>query len=174
MPIQLLPDPLTRLRPVTKEINASYTRPADTTTYASGDVICNSTSSPVVLTFANIVQSAGLGGVIQNARMIFAAAPTLKLDSELYLFDTSPTIQNDNAAWAPSTSDMGNLVGVLPFPASVFKAGSANGVIDRQSLGLAFQCASGSTSLFGVLVARNAYVPASTEVFKVRLAVIQD
>ncbi len=174
MPIQILPDPLTQLRPVTKEIVASYTRPGDTTTYASGDVICNSTSSPVVLTFANMVQSVGLGGVIQNARMIFAAAPTLKLDADLYLFDTSPTIQNVNAAWAPSTSDLGNLVGVISFFSSTFKSGSSNGIMDIQNLGLAFQCASGSTSLFGILVARNAYVPANGEVFKIRLAVIQD
>lgn len=174
MPIQILPDPLSLLRPVSKVISVSQTRPADTATYAAGDVVANSTTAAVVLTCAGMARSNGLGGIIQNARLIFSAAPTLKLDSELYLFDTSPTIQNDNVAWAPSTAEMGNLVAVIPFPAASFKVGSGNGVIELQNLGLDFQCATASTSLFGILVARNAYVPASAEVFKLRLGVIQD
>lgn len=162
------------IRPFTVNVEASYTRPADTTTYTAGDVVCNSTSSPVVLTFAGMARGNGLGGIIQNARIIFDQAPTLKLDSELYLFDTSPTIQNDNAAWAPSTSDLGKCIAMIPFAAGSFRTGGANGLIDVQNLSIAFQCAAASSSLFGILVARNAYVPASAAVLKVRLTVIQD
>lgn len=174
MPTKITPDPLTLLRPVSKTIATSFTRPGDTTTYTAGDVMCNSTSAPVVLTFANMARANGLGGLIQNSRLIFDEAPTLKLDSELYLFDTSPTIQNDNAAWAPTTADLANLVGVIPFPTANFKTGSGNGVIDNQNEAISFQCAAGSTSLFGIVVARNAYVPGNGKVYRFRLAVIQD
>jgi hypothetical protein len=161
-------------RRATANVEQSYTRPADTTTYAAGDVVANSTSAAVVLGFANVARGAGLGGTIQSARIIFSTAPATKLDSELWLFDTSPTMQNDNAAFAPSIGNLGALIGVIALPAANFKAGSGNGVIDVQNLALSFQCSSASTSLFGVLVARNAYVPASAEVLKVRLTIAQD
>lgn len=161
-------------RVVSVNVEQSYTRPADTTTYTAGDVVANSTSAAVALVFSNAARSVGQGGVIQNARLIFSTAPATKLDSELYLFDTTPTMQNDNAAWAPSTSDLGKLVGVIAFPTASFKVGSSNGVIEVQNINLRFQCAVGGLNLFGILVARNAYVPASAEVFKMRLSIAQD
>ena len=39
---------------------------------------------------------------------------------------------------------------------------------------VAFKCAAASRDIYGVLVVRNAYVPVSAEVFKVRLHVLQD
>lgn len=163
-----------RLRPVTKLVTVSKTRPADITTYAAGDVVNESTSAGTVWTFSNMVRGAGLGGVIQAAQLIDSAAQSTKPDLELYLFDTTLTTQNDNAAWAPADADMKTLVARIDFSLGSFKTAGGNGVIQAVNLSLPFQCASGSTTLYGILVARNAYTPISSEEFTIRLAVLQD
>ena len=163
-----------RNRPVTQLIETSYTRPADTTTYAAGDVVANSTSSAQVLTFQNIARAAGLGGVIQAAYLVDSAAQTLRPDFELFLFDVAPTMQQDNVAWAPTDSEMEKCQGVIRFPPGLFNVGNGNGIVDVGSLGKSFRCGSTVRDLYGVLVTRNAYVPISAEKFTVRLLVIQD
>jgi len=163
-----------RNRPVTALIEASYTRPADTATYAAGDVIANSTSAATILTFTGVAREPGLGGIIQSAVLVDSAAQTLKGDFELYLFDTAPAMQNDNAAWNPSDSEVTKSLGRVRFPPGLFNVCGANGVVDVDSLGKPFKCASGTRNIFGILVVRNAYVPISGEVFTIRLFVIQD
>lgn len=152
---------------------ASYTRPADTVTYAAGDVIAQSTSAATILTFANLGRVAGGGGFIQNAVLICSTAPALKLDAELYLFDTAPAMQNDNVAWAPSDAEMEKCLGVIAFSTGSFKVAGANGMTDAGTLSKSYKCATAQTSLFGILVARNAYVPASAEKFAIRLTAAQ-
>jgi hypothetical protein len=121
-----------------------------------------------------MARAPGLGGVIQNSRMIFDEAPTLKLDSILYLFDTSPTIQNDNAAWAPTTANLRNLVGKLAFSLYGFVTGSSNGEIENGNQAISYTCATTDTSLYGILVAQNAYVPGSGKRYDIIFQTIQD
>jgi hypothetical protein len=161
-------------RPITKVVTASYTRPADTTTYASGDVIAQSTSAAVILSFAGIARGAGLGGMIQQALLVDSAAQSLKLEGELYLFDTAPAMQNDNVAWAPSDAEMEASLGVITFFGSTFKVAGANGFIQVPNLSMPFQCTASVDTIYGILVARNAYIPISGEKFTVRLSVLQD
>lgn len=174
MPVQILPDPLSLLRPVSKTITLSKTRPADTTTYAAGDVIAESTSAATVWTFAGAARANGLGGILQAAELVDSAAQTLKLDAELWLFDTAPATQNDNAAWAPSDAEMKASLGYIVFATGTFKVAGANGVSVADALAKSFQCAAATTSIFAILVARNAYVPVSAEELTLRLHVIQD
>lgn len=164
------------LRPVSRVVTASYIRPADTVTYAAGDVIAQSTTVATVLTFANCAKANGLGGILQGAIMIDSSAPTLKLDAELYLFDTAPVMQQDNVAWAPSDTEMEACIGMIAFATGSFKSAnpSNNGINSVEGLAKVFQCAAGTTSLFGVLVARNAYIPTNPEKLTIRLQIIQD
>lgn len=158
-----------------KIITVSKTRPADTTTYAAGDVVNESASAGTIWTFPNFAREEGRGALIQSAVLIDAVTQTLKPEFELYLFDTSIVTQNDNTAWGPTDSDMKTCVGVIEFPAALFKTGGAqNGVISRNGLGLYAVCGSASTTLYGIVVARNAYVPTSGEEFTLRLSVVQD
>lgn len=161
-------------RPVTKIVTQSYTRPADTTTYAVGDVIAQSTTVATVLTFSDIARGAGLGGMIQHAVLVDSGAPTLKLDAELWLFDTAPTMQNDNVAWAPSDAELEAFIGRIDFLAGNFKVAGANGAIQASNISLPFQCIASVQAIYGILVARNAYVPLSSEKFTIRLHVLQD
>lgn len=159
---------------ITKVITTSYTRPADTTTYTAGDVVANSTSAATILSFADIASFEGGGGVIHSAALIDSSAESTKPEFDLYLFDTTVVMENDNAAWAPSDAEMETCLGVITFDLDDFKVGSGNGIICNKNIGLPFSCVSGSTTLYGILVARNAYVPTSAEKFTIRLSVLQD
>jgi len=163
-----------RNRPVTKTITVSKVRPADTTVYAAGDVLAESTSAATVWTFSDTVRGSGLGGTIQSAELIDSAAAATKPELELWLFDASLTTQNDNAAWNPSDTEMKACIGMILFPAGGFMTAGANGMIMASNLVLPFQCAAASSTLYGILVVRNAYTPVSNEEFTIRLQIFQD
>ena len=174
MPIRILPDPLSLLRPVSKVQTLTKTRPADTTTYAAGDVISESTSAGTVWTFP-FARTNGLGGILQDAALVNSTAQTLKMDADLYLFDTAPTSNlNDNVAFAPTDAEMKTLLTVISFLGGNGKVGSGNFSNEMTGLARVLQCASAQSSVFGVLVARNAYVPTSAEDVTIRLKTIQD
>lgn len=179
MGLRIYPDPLTLLRPVSKMVNAAYTRPADVLVYAAGDVLADSTSVATILTFPGMARANGLGFLIDGATLIYSTAPVTKPDLELYLFDTSITIQNDNVAWNPTDADMAKCIGVIKFFGSSVNAGAVsggngNGVASISTEIKSRAAATASTSIFGVVVVRNAYTPASAETFTFRLHIIQD
>lgn len=159
-------------------VTAAYTRPGDTTAYASGDVVCNSTSAPVVLTFTGMARYNGGTGRIVGARLISDSAAGTKGDFELHLFDLSTvTIQNDNAAWAPTDAHMLNEVGPIAFGAVPF-VGSGNEIYRLSAgsggLALEFKCGASDANLYGILVVRSAYTPANAGVLQIELEVEQD
>ncbi len=157
---------------------AGFTRPGDTTTYTAGDVVSNSTSSPSVITFANAVRSNAAGGVLNSVYMVDNANQTLPGVFELWLFHTTVTATNDNSAWNISDANMLNAIGVVPLSASYLGntgSGTAgNRVFMAPSLGIPFRCAAGATSLYGVLIARNAYVPVDSENFFFQLGIMAE
>lgn len=167
-----------------RTINGSVTRPADTNVYAVGDAITDSTSAPTVLTFSGCARINQGSGTILGATLIDSANQTTKGDFDLFLFDTTYTVDNDNAAFTPTDAEMETAVGVISFLGGFAKAGDATSgaggnLIYAGQLGayndpIVFQCGAASTSLFGALVARNAYTPVSGEKFTIRLRIAQD
>lgn len=153
--------------------SATLTRPADTTAYAVGDVVCNSTSAPVILTFPYGARNGS--AVLQHAVIVDSANVATKPDLELWLFDTAMAMDNDNAAFTPTDAELLNLIGVVSFATGSFKAGDAtsgaggNAICEATNIGIPVNPAGSDTALYGVLVVRNAYVPVSGEVFTVRL-----
>lgn len=177
MPIQIIPDPLSLLRPVTKVITASYTRPADTNVYAAGDVLADSTSAATILTFAGMARSNGLGFLVDGVTVGYSGAPATKPDLELWLFDTTVTMQNDNAVWNPTDANMQTSLGFISLPGAnaVIASPLANNgnMVQHTPAGIKSRAAI-TTSIFGIVVVRNAYTPVSAETFTFRLHVIQD
>jgi hypothetical protein len=160
-----------------RTIAANVTRPNDTTAYTAGDVLCDSTSAPTILTFTGATKEQGGTGTIVGATCIDSAAQATKPDLELWLFDTAITMDNDNAAFTPTDAELRTLVGVISFPVASFKVGDAtsgadgNCVCDVQTLGVQVNTVVGSNALYGVLVVRNAYTPVANERFDVRLKI---
>ena len=156
---------------------ATVTRPADTTAYAAGDVVNAATGA--VITFSGCARANGLGGVIQHAKLVDSANQTTKGDFELWLFDTTFTPDNDNAAFTPTDAELATVVCVIDLSYATFvgdaTAGDGGNVLHQSDvLNRAFTCETADTALYGALVVRNAYTPVSDETFAIQLEILQD
>ncbi len=151
---------------------ASKTRPANTTAYAVGQILAESTSAGTAWTFPNCVRAAGGSGSILGALITDTANQTIPPQFELWLFTAPPSTLNDAEAFAPNPLDLENLVTVLSF--QTFLAAAVNGVLQATEICRPFKCALASTSLYGVLVNTIAYVPVSQENFTVTLQIGED
>jgi hypothetical protein len=144
----------------------NVTRPTpDTTQYAAGDAISDSTSAPTSggFTLSNAARVSGGAGVIMAMTVSSSNDPATRLSGEVFLFNTSVTNINDNTAFVVSDDEIKTCVGVVPF--SLFDAGN-NGFAHITGLNIPFVC-SGSANLRFLLRARNAYTPASAEVITI-------
>jgi len=167
---------MTRVRGKGHTTIQTITRPANTTTYTAGDVI--GTASSATMTFNNASFGEFDVGIIQQAIISSSAYVTPPPDLELWLFDATVADIADNAAFTPTDAEMATLVGIISFATANWKVANAtagaggNAVCASGNLGIPFNTLKGKHSLFGVLVARNAYVPVSAEVFTVRLQIL--
>lgn len=147
-----------------KKQSYSFTRPSDTTAYASGDLVANSTTagSVVPLTF-----NVGKGGIrIVGIRLnksdetdVTAATFTL------HFFGSSPTVANgDNGAISFSLSDKFGSVDLATMIAATDEAYAiTNNGASILPGGLYWYTSSGL--IYGLIEAKGAYTPASAEVF---------
>jgi len=158
--------------------SASKTRPANTTTYTAGDVIAEATSGATGLTFTDAVRQPGGSGLINKVQIVDSAYVAATLQAELWLFSATVTADQDNAVFTPTDAELATLVAVITVN-TAFVGDATAGVGGNVSLtsgnvNTVMKCAPDSTTLYGVLVARNAYVPISGEIFTVQLFISQD
>ncbi len=168
---------------IIKMISDTLARPADTTQYAAGDQVTDSTTAPSVLTFSNVglytlPESADASGVIVAATCVSSANQSTKPNFELWLFQSTHAPNNDNAAWAPSDAILNDALGVITFDSwkigTVTSGADGNAASFVENKTIAFQCADSDEDLYGLMVARNAYTPVSAEIFTITLHIIQD
>lgn len=163
---------------ITKFVTAGFTRPADTTQYTAADVVSNSTSATSLLVFSNCVRELGGTGLLYSAFMFASTDAATNPNFDLLLFDNPGlTVAADNAAGTITDTEVLGLVAAITFDGTaavnVHTAG-ANLIIQATNIGQAFKCAPNSTTLYGVVVDRGGYTPASAEVFNFKLAILQD
>jgi hypothetical protein len=159
----------TRNRVVGARIQTDVTRPADTTAYAVNDCISDSTSAPTSggFTFAAAARVSGGAGIIRGYQVCTSNDPATTLIGEIFVFTTSATNVNDNAAFVISDTEVKTLVAKLPF--NLEDIGN-NGFYAASGLGIRYTC-SGSDDLRFMIRAKNAYTPASAEVLTFTLEV---
>lgn len=159
--------PLSRFVTVSTDI----TRPADTTQYAANDCLSDSTSAPTAggFTFTSAARASGGSGIITDCIVASSNDPATPIQGEVWIFDTSVTNVNDNAAFVVSDSEIKTLVATIPF--TLTDSGN-NDSAHIQNLAIGFTC-SGSANLRYLIRVKNAYTPASAEVLTVRLKIIQ-
>lgn len=146
-------------------VSANFTRPADTNAYTAGDVVSNSTSAPVVITFSGLGSH---GGYIVEANLIDEASQSTLGQFELWLFSSAPSAENDNAAFAPSNAEVETISTIIPFSTPYAgKTSSGNTVYMYKNMNHRYQAA----TLYGILVVRNGYTPISGEKFTVQLRI---
>jgi hypothetical protein len=160
----------------------SIVRPADTTAYAAGDSVSNSTTAPTAMAFL-AARFAGGGGIITAAHFLDDSNPATKPTFELWLFGgaAAPTPTNDNAAIAWSDADVANLIGVIEFLQAEVRVGSSAGnnvctgrMGTSHTFRLPFRCDAAQQNIWGMVVVRTAYTPANAGTLRFKLSIEQE
>lgn len=161
-------------------VSSGVTRPSDTTAYAAGDAVTDSTSAPTAITFSGCAKANAGSGTIYSVQCVDSAAQTTKAQLELWIFagTSAPTPDNDNAAFTPTDGELANLIGVVEFNAwyvgDASSGASGNCVSRALNQNIGFVCGASVDDLYGLVVVRNAYTPVSGESFTFILHIGQD
>lgn len=151
--------------------SANFTRPADTTAYASGDLIANSTTagSVVAMSFAGVCFGSAAPAQIRRVRVLTSSTSVTNAAFRLHLYKVlAITAANgDNAAW--STDNAANYIGFVDITVDKAFTDGAVGLSAQTEI----NCVPVTTLLYGLLEARGSYTPTSAEVFTVTLEIDQ-
>ena len=153
--------------------SATFTRPADTTAYAAQDVVSNSTTAPVVLTFADCGRVNGGSGVILSARHMKQGA-TATPNYRLHLYRVAPSAQNDNAQFTLLFANQDRRIGFIDFVHQTGGTGSDCSNALTPFVNLPFVCDSAQDNLYGILTTTSGYTPVSAEQHFIELSVVQN
>lgn len=150
----------------------SFTRPADTTAYASGDLVANSTTAgSVVAPVLRPAQEAGGSQLIRRVRLVKSTSGLTGAVFRVHFYAAaSLTFANgDNGAWSTN-----RVVGYL---------GASEITMDRAftdgALGISVPLPGGEIvaprdlPLLAVVEARGAYTPGSAEVFTIDVETVE-
>jgi hypothetical protein len=158
-------------------VQVSKTRLNDTNAYAAGDTISENTSGATVWTFSNCARFTGGSGVIAKATIADGAYVATTLQAELWLFNATVTADQDNAVFTPTDAENLTLQAVIPINTAYVGDATAgiggNVMLTSGIVNQPFKC-NADANLYGVLVARNAYVPVGLETFGITLFIYQD
>jgi hypothetical protein len=159
-------------------VSANFTRPADTTAYASGDLVANSTTAasvvPMNFTVARINDATGM---IRRVRVKKSTTTTTNASFRVHLYQNDPSastgISNgDNGAWL--TKEAGYL-GSCDVTIDKAFSDAAEGVgVPNNGTEVNFKPTSGAQTVYALLEARAAYTPGNAEVFTVTLETLQN
>lgn len=158
-----------------RRVSDSITRPANTTAYASGDVVSEVTSNEH-FTFQMLTPGRKQTGTIVSAVITDSLYAATGPDLELWLFNKDIANVADNEPAAITDAEIANLVGIIDIPtASWQKPGAANNAQVITGLNLPFRCLDSNMYLYGQLIIRNTYTPpGNSEVITVYLDVSED
>lgn len=152
-------------------VAASLTRPADTTAYASGDLIANSTTagSVVPLNFANASLSPTAASRVRRVKVVTSSTSVTNASFRVHLFCESPTVANgDNGAISFNKA----LKYLGQVDVTVAQA-ATDGAVGQATCDMVYRSDT-NNKIYGLLEARAAYTPTSAEVFTVVLEAEQD
>jgi len=155
--------------------SANFTRPADTTAYASGDLVANSTTAGSVVSMElTIARIAAGSGMLRRCKLHKSGTSVTNASFRVHFYRAAPsTITNgDNGAF--STSGVADYIGAMDVTMDrAFTDGAAG--FGQPVIGseMNFKLASGQT-VRALIEARGAYTPANAEVFTLTLDSLQD
>jgi hypothetical protein len=148
-----------------------FTRPANTTAYASGDLVANSTTASAVIPMPFKIGDKMRGGLIRRVRLRKSGTSITNAQFRLHLYRSgSITCANgDNGAW--STNRSLDYAGAFDVTCDrVFTDGAVGNGIPLLGSEIGFN----ADTYFGLLEARAAYTPVSAEVFDLELEVVRN
>lgn len=155
--------------------SANFTRPADTTAYASGDLVANSTTAGSVAALSFTAANEALGSfLLRRLKLHKSGTSVTNAQFRVHFFRTAPaTVTNgDNGVFSVSgVSDYIGAVDVIVDRA--FTDGAAGFGVPVVGSELSVALATGQT-IYALVEARAAYTPANAEVFTVTLDLLQN
>jgi hypothetical protein len=154
---------------------ASFTRPNNTTAYASGQLVANSATAGAVLPMALAVGGNSMPGATRLTRLRLAKSGTANTNASfrVHLYGASPTVANgDGGAWS-SNQAAGYLGSIDVASMKAFTDGCCD--VGAAAAGSEFllRLAAGTT-IYALLEARAAYAPAANEVFTLTAETVDD
>jgi hypothetical protein len=153
---------------------AQMTRPANTTAYASGDLVADNTTAGSVTPMSfSVARIAGGSVMIRRARVNKSGTGITNANFRLHLYSSSPTVTNgDNGVWL--SNQRATYLGSLDVTLDRAMSDGAAGIgAPGAGAEISHELASGQT-IYGLLEARGAYTPESGETFVVALEVLQN
>lgn len=150
-----------------KLLSQTITRPADTTAYASGDLVANSTTAGSVtpFRFTGAARNVGAKTEIMRASLQVSQALLANGTFRLHLFSKAPTVTGGDNAALDVASNLAAYIGWFEIALSIIGTGQgAYGVsspVATGAAGHAVRYDTANADLWGLLEARAAYVPTS-------------
>ena len=157
---------------------ASITRPANTTAYASGQVLAAVNTDALFTlgttddTWTHKVTRPGKGTGMVESLQVHSSIAGAKADAELWIFNTTIAPVADGAAFNPSDAEALTRVMVVELPAYLWKTGGANASLEIANLDRPFTAKDGK--LYAQLVWKGAYTPTASEVFTLSTNISKD
>lgn len=156
--------------------HSAITRPANTTTYAVGDMLGDTGGWSVLSVTGAALVAGGLGrldDIVVNVSS-YQTAPLPLLDILLFTTAATPTSSADNVAAAFTDAENEFCEGVItvqtwsPVNVTAGSGGNQVGRADPGQLPLIYKCNAASTTLYVAARFASAYVPLSGEKFEIK------
>lgn len=148
----------------------TITRPANTTTYAVGDVV--GTDPATNITFSNVMPEAGVNFYIVSIKLeiVKTSVPANMSSFTLHLYNAAPTAITDNLAWTLIAADGSKYLGA--FSIAVPEDLGETLIRVEDNINKKRKLASSSSTLYGQLVTNGNYQPGSGDVVKLSLETV--
>jgi hypothetical protein len=144
-----------------------FTRPADTTAYTIGDAV-GGAASDTVFPFTNAAKNTGGSSRLKSVKIAKSGTTITLATFRLALFRTAPTAVADNAAFPIAYADRNAIIGYVDM--DIMASNGGGGGFTFKTVDIPLKFTTGKT-LYGVLIALGAYVPANAETFAIELAI---
>lgn len=165
-----------RLKTLTSQV---ITRPADTTAYASGDLVANSTvaASVTPFKFTGVSRSVGYKSRIERIGLFTSQALLANGTFRVHLFGKAPTVTNGDNGALDVASNLDAYLGWFELVLGIIGTGQgAYGYSSRVASNAqadAFHDISTSQDMWALLEARAAYAPLSAQTFTLKAGFLQ-
>lgn len=153
--------------------NDSFTRPANTTQYADGDLVANNATAGSVTPLKFSMHGLGRAGMIRRARIYKSATSATAATFSIHLFDSAPTVANgDNGAFSVS-ANIDSWLGKIAVDMSSGSEAGASAGLTQVSAAVAIPISKPIAGgvIYGLIEVNGTYTPASAETFTVRLEI---
>lgn len=151
----------------------TFTRPADTTQYAAGDLIANSTTAGSVTPLSWGINAYGRYGRVIGVRFYKSNKTVTAASFKVHLFQQTPgtpTNGDNGAIVVASAADYLDSVSI-DLSSGGFAGGTTGSYKRAGSLSVPFWYGTQNSKLYGLIEAVGTYTPASAETITVSLEI---